>query len=216
MKEKGSTKENYLFTAMRLFAERGYDAVGVAEIAREVGCSASTLYKHYKNKQELFEAIIERSKREFEQNMARLKVNFSATAEERAALLALTEDDHVILMKRLFEAIAFGEEPRVFRRLVEKERSAHPELALLYSEHYLRQQFCSFEQLMRIWIEGGICKGCDPYLLAVEYVSPVIAMIALCDNDPSKRDEALSLIERHVRQFYHLHRGEKENICNRQ
>ena len=64
-KENISTKEMFMDEALRLFAERGYDAVSVSEIADAVGCSAPALYKHFSGKRDLFDAILERSEQGF-------------------------------------------------------------------------------------------------------------------------------------------------------
>ena len=46
------TKEKILFTALRLFARDGYEAVSVSAIAGELGMTKGALYKHYKNKRD--------------------------------------------------------------------------------------------------------------------------------------------------------------------
>lgn len=45
-----NTKENILVTALRLFAQDGYEAVSVSKIAGELGMTKGALYRHYKNK----------------------------------------------------------------------------------------------------------------------------------------------------------------------
>lgn len=45
-----TTKEKILKEALNLFAEKGYNAVYVGEIADAVGIKAPSLYKHYKSK----------------------------------------------------------------------------------------------------------------------------------------------------------------------
>ena len=54
------TKENILLTALRLFARDGFEAVSVSQIAGELGMVKSALYKHYKNKRDIFDSILER------------------------------------------------------------------------------------------------------------------------------------------------------------
>ena len=54
------TKERILQTALRLFAEDGYEAVSVSTIAGELGMTKGALYKHYKNKQDIFDSIVAR------------------------------------------------------------------------------------------------------------------------------------------------------------
>ena len=54
------TKEKILLTALRLFARDGYEAVSVSSIAGELGITKGALYKHYKNKRDIFDSIVER------------------------------------------------------------------------------------------------------------------------------------------------------------
>ena len=54
------TKENILKIALHLFAVNGYEAVSVSMIAEALGMTKGALYKHYKNKQDIFDCIVER------------------------------------------------------------------------------------------------------------------------------------------------------------
>ena len=54
------TKEQILITALRLFAQNGYEAVSTSMIAGELGMTKGALYKHYKNKQGIFDSIMAR------------------------------------------------------------------------------------------------------------------------------------------------------------
>ena len=54
------TRERILMTALRLFARDGYEAVSVSAIAGELGMTKGALYKHYKNKRDIFNSIVER------------------------------------------------------------------------------------------------------------------------------------------------------------
>jgi AcrR family transcriptional regulator len=48
------TRARIAEVAARLFLERGYDAVTVAEVAREAGVSSVTVFKHFPRKEDLF------------------------------------------------------------------------------------------------------------------------------------------------------------------
>jgi AcrR family transcriptional regulator len=47
-------------SAEAVFARRGFEHATMQEIAREAGCATGTLYLYFKNKEELFQAIMER------------------------------------------------------------------------------------------------------------------------------------------------------------
>ena len=47
-------------TAIRLFCERGYCAVGLREIAEEAGVSLGNIYNHFESKEPLFDSIVDR------------------------------------------------------------------------------------------------------------------------------------------------------------
>ncbi len=55
--EPDSTFARILFAAETLFADRGYAAVGIRDIAAAVPINVSTLHFHWKNKAVLYEAI---------------------------------------------------------------------------------------------------------------------------------------------------------------
>jgi AcrR family transcriptional regulator len=48
------TRARILEVAARLFLDRGYDAVTVAEVAREAGVSSVTVFNHFPRKEDLF------------------------------------------------------------------------------------------------------------------------------------------------------------------
>lgn len=52
-----ATKQKILSEALTLLAEKGYSAVYVGEIAAAAGIKAPSLYKHFKSKQDIFNAI---------------------------------------------------------------------------------------------------------------------------------------------------------------
>ena len=53
------TKNKILEVSLALFAKKGFEGVSVREIAREVGVRESALYKHYKNKEDILDKIVE-------------------------------------------------------------------------------------------------------------------------------------------------------------
>jgi AcrR family transcriptional regulator len=57
-RDKAATRERILQAAMAEFAERGYQATSVDDVARRAGSSKGGVYFHFPNKQAIFEALI--------------------------------------------------------------------------------------------------------------------------------------------------------------
>jgi AcrR family transcriptional regulator len=52
--------EAMVAAATRAFLRDGYDAVSIGQVAREPGVSTRTIYKRFRNKADLFAAVVTR------------------------------------------------------------------------------------------------------------------------------------------------------------
>ncbi|MFD1442058.1 TetR/AcrR family transcriptional regulator [Lacticaseibacillus hegangensis] len=52
-------QQNVLKACLKLFSEQGYDRTTTADIAKLAGVSEGTVYKHFKNKREILDALLE-------------------------------------------------------------------------------------------------------------------------------------------------------------
>ena len=55
-----STKESIEQTALQLFSQKGYTAVSIRDICKEVGIKESTVYYHFENKQAILDSLFSR------------------------------------------------------------------------------------------------------------------------------------------------------------
>jgi AcrR family transcriptional regulator len=65
-----STRSALIAAARKLFAERGYAAVGTEEIVRDAGVTRGALYHHFGDKRDLFRAVYEQVESEVTQRIA--------------------------------------------------------------------------------------------------------------------------------------------------
>lgn len=65
--KSGGKKEIILETAKELFSQKGYDATSMDEIAQQTDVPKSLIYYHFKNKEELLNAVINKFFNEYEQ-----------------------------------------------------------------------------------------------------------------------------------------------------
>jgi TetR/AcrR family transcriptional regulator len=64
-------RTSLLERALEVFADRGYDAVGVQEIVEAAGVTKPTLYHYFGSKQGLLEALVETRLRPFDEALAK-------------------------------------------------------------------------------------------------------------------------------------------------
>jgi AcrR family transcriptional regulator len=66
-RKKAATRQKIADTALRLFLERGYDAVGIRDVAAEADVAVTTLFSHFASK----EALVFEQDGDFEQRLTR-------------------------------------------------------------------------------------------------------------------------------------------------
>jgi AcrR family transcriptional regulator len=64
-----ATREALLAAARALFAEHGYAGVGTEEVVRRAGVTRGALYHYFRDKQDLFRAVFERTEAEIMQTI---------------------------------------------------------------------------------------------------------------------------------------------------
>ncbi len=136
-------RSELLGCALQLFAQRGYDAVGVQEIVEAAGVTKPTLYHYFKSKQGLLESLLEAE-------FARLY--------EAIGPAACYEGDLPLTLERVVTAyFTFAREHRLFYRMQLAMWFAPPE-----SEAFRAVSRCNGEQqqlLERLFAEAARDHG---------------------------------------------------------
>ena len=96
------TKQKILDEALTLFSEKGYANVYVNDIAERVGIKAPSLYKHYKSKKAIFEAIIDEMNRRFALQAESLNINGTDAGKDADIYRTLPEDQLLKLGREFF------------------------------------------------------------------------------------------------------------------
>lgn len=130
-----NTKEKILLAALDLFAQDGYQAVSVSQIAGKLGITKGALYRHYQNKRDIFDHILSR----MAQQDARQAADFSLPegtvsqmpdAYRQSSLSQLVAFSYAQLLYWTQDDFAAP-----FRRLLTLEQYRDTEMARLYQQY---------------------------------------------------------------------------------
>lgn len=196
------TKRRILLEALRLFSKRGYDAISVEQIASAVGIKAPSLYKHYKSKKDIFDAIFEDTAKRYEEFIQTISIPVTDSKQDVVVFENITAEDLVQKVKSLIEYSLHDEYISKFRKMMTIEQFRSPELSKLYSDRYVNQIQNYHTDLFTKMIEAGVLKKEDPCILAMVYDAPILVMLSECDRHPEKEEECIKKLEDHVRLFY--------------
>lgn len=129
------TKEKILLAALKLFAQDGYKAVSVSQIAGALGMTKGALYKHYKNKRDIFDHIVTHMEAQDAQEASEHQVPEGTLAEDTAAYAA-TPFSHILTYSQsMFHYWTHDPFAAPFRKLLTLEQYRDAEMAQLYQQY---------------------------------------------------------------------------------
>ena len=194
------TKENILMTALHLFARDAYEAVSVSTIAGELGMTKGALYKHYKNKRDIFDSIVER----MYQIDAQRSKEFEVPEEKKEVDPKAYENTSMDNMKNFtiaqFEFWSEDDFASDFRKMLTLEQYRNSEMAELYSNCIIAGPVAYMEDIFREMIKKGILKEADPKQLAVEFYAPLYLLVNISDRS-SDKTRYMELLNNHIDRF---------------
>lgn len=194
------TKEKILMTALQLFARDGYEAVSVRNIAEELGITKGALYRHYKNKRDIFDSIVDRmiqidAKRAQEHQMPAEQFDAMPDSYENTSLEAI--QTYTIEQLKFWTEDEFASR---FRRMLSLEQYRNEEMAELYSQCIVAGPVAYMEDLFRELMKKGVLKEENPRQLAVEYYAPLFLLINMYDKS-GENEEYIEILSNHTKRF---------------
>jgi len=205
------TKRKILDAALTLFSENGYTNVFVAQIAEAVGIKAPSLYKHYKSKRDIFNAIFDEMKANYDRQATALEIDGNNSKIDAMIFAEVSEDGLVQMGTSLFKFFLHDEYTQKFRKMLTLEQFHNPELAQLFSRQYIDDSLKYQSAMFAVLCKTGVLKDSDPYIMALQFHAPIYTLLTICDREPNREEELTALLERHIRQFSGLYSKEKKN-----
>ena len=202
----GDTKDRILAESLRLFSERGYGEVSIAEIADAVGIRPPSIYKHFGSKREIFDSIVTEMKGRYDRMAGALGIDGSDPASDSGLFGDMGEDDLVAMGRSMFLYFLEQDSNAEFRRMLSIGRYTDPELDRIFHMQFVDLPLAYQSEIFRRMLEQRGMEG-DPGTMALEFYGPMLMLLISCDTDPSRKDGALAAVEAHIRHFGLLHFG---------
>lgn len=166
--ESARRQEHLIEVATRLFMERGFDATSVDAIAEAAGMSKPTVYARYRDKRELFEAVLR----------SRIEAWIAPLAAAAEALAARVGPDDVetALHDLSRTLMAYGQSPgtAMLKRTLIAKAVQFPELARLAHEEGWLRGVRAVAQYLDVFVRRGVIEVPDLEIAADLFLSLVI------------------------------------------
>ena len=199
------TKHRILDEALTLFSEKGYANVYVSDIAGRVGIKAPSLYKHYRNKRAIFDAIIDEMNHRFEQQAQALSISGTDPTADAEVYKNMDEEHLIKLGNDLFRYYLHDSYTKRFRKMLTLEQFQDQELARVYSQQYFDMPLSYQGMLLGLMVSQGLLVTGNVPIMTLQFYAPIYMLLTVCDREPSREQEALELLEGHIRQFDQLY-----------
>ncbi len=176
-----NTKDLILLTALELFAQKGYEATSVRDIAAALGLSAGALYRHYPSKEAVFEAILHKMETSDTIKAEDFQMPIEPIEKNPQAYHAVTPQALEAFTLAMF--CYWSEDPfaAAFRKMLSMERYRSAAMSKLY-HNYLGFGVTGY--LADIFKAKGYA---NPQWLAARYFAPFLFYLSLFDEADDKQ-----------------------------
>ena len=195
------TKQRILDEALTLFSEKGYANVFVGDIADAVGIKAPSLYKHYKSKKAIFDAIIDLMNSRFAEQAKAMNISGNDASVDASIYKNLSEDQLLKLGREFFLYYLHDDYNQKFRKMLTLEQFQDVDLAKFYSKLYVDDPLSYQGMLFGFMVTAGVLKTDNVQIMTLHFYAPIYYLLTICDREPEREPEALKLLDEHIKQF---------------
>lgn len=192
----GDTKERIIDVALELFAQSGYLGTSMSDIAKQLGITKGSLYKHYTGKQEILDSIVERmNKMDYERaeeyEMPETEPDgfaetYMSTPIQNIRAYAMAQFDH--WTKEHFSSN--------FRKMLTLEQYRDPKLAQLYHDYLATGPTEYMAAIFRKLTDSDDAA----MQLALEFYGSMFLLYSVYDG-ASDKDSIAPMLSAHIDRF---------------
>ncbi|MCW9024579.1 MAG: TetR/AcrR family transcriptional regulator [Gammaproteobacteria bacterium] len=162
-RRKEARPEEIMDAALELFAEKGFSATRMADVAKKAGISKGTLYLYFDNKEAIFRSVVqEMILPQVDQHDAMI-ANYTGSAE--SLLRELLHGWWQAVMETKLSAIP---------KLIISESGNFPEMAEFFVKKVVLRSRQTFIKVIQYGIDKGEFKPCNPITAARLAIAPLV------------------------------------------
>ena len=199
--DRGNTKQEILEAALELFSVQGFEATSISQIASAVGIRKASLYSHFENKQAILDELVQEVLKQYATHSIFARVDW----EKESSDLPVTPDAAVQRIQGQIRYILHDPVISRARRMLVIEQFRNPELAQLQTKQNYYDVLQYFTGMIKCLVQKGVLAEAEPEIMAAQFCLPISVWINLCDREPDREQEVMTLVEKHIRQFFRLY-----------
>jgi len=199
-----NTKKKIYNSSLKLFAQKGYNATSVREIAKEVGIAQSAIYNHFKNKEAILDEIIDNLSKSYLINIFENKEPKELYTKGKALLKQISN---------MFKLITFDTKTDILFRFMMQELFNNEKIRVFYNEEFYQKNVKKLSVIFFMMMQDEMIEHADPLLLANEFFSPLFfyqLQIIRLKTDNKSTAAASTLFEKHTDFFWDKIKVKKE------
>ena len=162
------TRGKILDVAMHLFAERGFADLSVREIASAVGIKASSLYKHYRSKEDILDHIFNLFREKFVQ-----AADFTIRDIGQALVLYSPETFLASSFEKFKHAMWTPEVIKMVR-IITLEQQRNPSVRAFFARELVEKPNEALQSAFDFMVEKGMINPIDTKFVAEEYNAYIV------------------------------------------
>lgn len=161
------TRNKILKISLDLFSKRGYSAVSIRDICKEVGIKESSVYYHFKNKQAIFDELLSH----FQDISIEMMEQLDKEVTKGFSISGDNFYDNVCCS--FFEKYFLDDYCNKVIRLLLIEQLCNEEVRIVYDTWMFKEPLAFQSKVFSLLMEMAYIKDCDSHYMAVKYYAPI-------------------------------------------
>lgn len=162
-RRKEDRPSEIISAAMDEFVEKGFAATKLTDVAKRAGIVKGTLYRYFDTKELLFVAVVQHA----------LTANLTAIEQTAAAFDGELSELIPMLLNRAANRMGDARIPAILRMVLSESR-AFPDLARIWHDEVIARVMGILTSLIAKAQERGTVRVCDPKLLVMSIMGPMM------------------------------------------